>query len=116
MTAKLTDTAIKNAKPAAKPSKLTDEKGSHLLITPAGGKLWRMRYRFEGREKLLAFGAYPNVSLKNARERRDEARKLLADGLDPGAVKKASKATKQEQPANTFEVARKSAKTSIPGR
>ncbi|MDR2626398.1 MAG: Arm DNA-binding domain-containing protein, partial [Zoogloeaceae bacterium] len=78
----LTDTTIKNTKPAAKPSKLADEKGLYLLVNPSGGKLWRMQYRFAGKQKTLAFGAYPDVSLKEARERRDEARKLLANGAD----------------------------------
>jgi integrase len=99
----ITDTTIKNSKPAAKPFKLTDEKGLYLLVNPSGGKLWRMKYRFGGKEKLLAFGAYPDVSLKEARERRDEARKLLANGTDPGAVKKAQKAAGLERAASTFE-------------
>jgi integrase len=101
----LTDTTIKNAKPPAKPFKLADEKGLYLLVNPSGGKLWRMKYRFEGKEKLLAFGVYPDVSLKEARERRDEARKLLANGADPGAVKKAQKAiieAEQAREADTF--------------
>ncbi|MDR3158748.1 MAG: integrase arm-type DNA-binding domain-containing protein [Zoogloeaceae bacterium] len=99
----LTDTAIKNAKPAEKPSKLADEKGLYLLVNPSGGKLWRMKYRFEGKEKLLSFGAYPDVSLKEARERRDEARKLLANGADPGAARKAQKTARLERAANSFE-------------
>ena len=88
----LTDTAIRNAKPKDKPYKLTDERGMHLLVTPAGGKLWRFKYRVGGTEKLLALGAYPDVNLVRARERRDEARRLLADGVDPGAQRKAEKA------------------------
>jgi integrase len=99
----LTDTAIKNAKPADKPRKLADEKGLYLLLNPGGGKLWRLKYRFEGKEKLLALGAYPAITLKDARDRRDEAKKLLANGVDPGAVKKAQKTAKQERSANTFE-------------
>ncbi|MDR2688649.1 MAG: integrase arm-type DNA-binding domain-containing protein [Azoarcus sp.] len=98
MTAKPTDTIIMNAKPAAMPVKLTDEKGLYLLVPPSGGKLWRMRYRFEGKEKLLAFGKYPGLSLKEARERRDEDRKLLANGADP----EASKTAIQERAADTF--------------
>ncbi len=90
----LTDTAIKNAKPGAKPAKLADEKGLFLLITQAGGKLWRVKYRFGGKEKLLALGAYPEVSLKEARNKRDEARRLLSDNIDPGEEKKARKAAK----------------------
>jgi hypothetical protein len=99
----LTDTIIRNARPAAKPAKLADEKGLYLLVNPSGGKLWRMKYRFGGREKLLAFGMYPEIGLKKARERRDEARKSLANGVDPGAVKKAQKAAGRERAANSFE-------------
>ena len=87
----LTDTAVRNAKPKDKPYKLTDEKALHLLVTPAGGKLWRFKYRVGGTEKLLALGAYPDVSLIRAREKRDEARRLLADGIDPAAKRKAEK-------------------------
>jgi len=99
----LSDTTIRNAKPADKPRKLSDEKGLHLLVTPAGGKLWRMQYRFGGKQKLLAFGAYPAVTLKEARERRDEARKMLANGKDPGAVKQVQKAAIAAASANSFE-------------
>lgn len=97
----LTDTAIRTAKPAAKPRKLADERGLYLLINPGGGKLWRFKYRVEGKEKLLAFGAYPDVSLKAARARRDEAREQLAQGIDPAAVRKAERASQGE--AGTFE-------------
>jgi integrase len=98
----LTDVTVKNAKPAGRPFKLTDEKGLHLLITPAGGRLWRMAYRFNGKQKTLALGAYPDVSLRSAREGRDEARKLLTTRVDPGEVKRAQKAAQQERSANTF--------------
>ncbi|MBX9641568.1 MAG: Arm DNA-binding domain-containing protein, partial [Mycobacteriaceae bacterium] len=100
----LTDTAIRNAKPGAKPAKLFDERGLFLLVTPAGGKWWRLKYRFDNKEKLLSLGTYPDVSLKDARGRRDAARKLLADGIDPGENRKAVKATKVERAANSFEV------------
>ncbi len=100
----LTDTAIRNAKPGAKPAKLFDERGLFLLVTPAGGKWWRLKYRFDNKEKLLSLGTYPDVSLKDARGRRDTARKLLADGIDPGENRKAVKATKVERAANSFEV------------
>jgi hypothetical protein len=76
----LTDTAARTAKPKEKPYKLSDEKGLFLLVQPAGGKLWRLKYRFGGKEKLLSFGAYPDTGLKDARERREEARKLLVNG------------------------------------
>jgi integrase len=98
----LTDTAIKNRKPAGKPFKLTDGKGLHLLVTPAGARLWRVAYRFGGKQKTLALGAYPDVSLKSAREGRDEARKLLANGIDPGEDRKTQKAAQQERASHTF--------------
>lgn len=100
----LTDTAIKNAKPGVKPVKLSDEKGLFLLIAPAGGKWWRLKYRFGGKEKLLSLGTYPEVSLKDARQRRDDARKLLASDVDPSANKKAVKSAQSERAANSFEV------------
>ena len=100
----LTDTAIRNAKPGAKPAKLSDERGLYLKVTPAGGKLWRFRYSFDGKEKLLALGKYPDVSLASARQRRDQARKLLAERIDPSEQRKAAKATRAGLAANTFEV------------
>lgn len=100
----LTDTAVRNAKPGPKPMKLFDERGLFLLATPAGGKWWRLRYRFEGKEKLLSLGVYPDVGLKDARTRRDEARKLLANGIDPSVHRKAIKTAKADRAANCFEV------------
>jgi integrase len=100
----LTDTAIRNAKPAEKPVKKADEKGLFILVTPSGGKWWRFKYRFGGKEKLLAIGTYPDTSLAKAREKRDEARRLLADGIDPGEHRKATKTMKEGLAANTFEV------------
>src|ERR1700690_3550990 len=97
----LTDTAVRNAKRREKPSKLADERGLFLMVTPAGGKWWRFRYSFGGKEKLLSLGTYPDVSLAGARQRRDDARKLLADGIDPGAHRKAAKATRAGLAANT---------------
>ena len=88
----LTDRAIKAAKAGAKPVRLWDERGLYVEVSPAGGKLWRWKYRYGGREKRLAFGAYPDVSLADARERRDDARRLLARGTDPGEVARANKA------------------------
>src|SRR5450631_84806 len=95
----LTDTAIKAAKPAAKPYKLFDERGLYLLVNPRGGRLWRLKYRVDGREKLLAIGAYPDLSLAKARERRDDARRLLTEQIDPSARKKAERLTQ----VDTFE-------------
>lgn len=99
----LTDSQIKTLKPEAKPRKVADEKGLFLLLTPTGGKLWRLKFRFDGKEKLLALGSYPEVSLKDARNRRDEARKLLADGIDPAEERKATKAARVVAVANNFE-------------
>jgi integrase len=100
----LTNTAVRNAKPGKKPMKLFDDRGLYLEVSPAGGKWWRHKYRFEGKEKRLSLGVYPDVGLKEARERRDEARKLLASGVDPGEHRKAHKLARNEQAANSFEV------------
>ncbi|BFG72103.1 tyrosine-type recombinase/integrase [Paraburkholderia terrae] len=100
----LTDILIRSAKPGERPQKLFDGGGLFLLVAPTGGKLWRLKYRFDGKEKLLALGAYPEVSLKDARQRRDDARKELAKGVDPGATRKAEKASKLGRAANSFEV------------
>lgn len=95
----LTATAMRAAKPGAKPLKLFDGGGLFLLVTPTGAKYWRFKYRIDNREKLLSLGVYPDVSLKEARNRRDAARKHLAQGIDPSAVRKATKANN----ANSFE-------------
>jgi len=100
----LTDTAIRNAKPAKTAKKLWDGGGMYLEVAPSGGKWWRLKYRFGDKEKRLSLGVYPDVSLKDARERRDEARKLLANEIDPGENRKARRAAKVERAANSFEV------------
>ena len=101
----LTDTALKALKPRDKSYKKADGLGLFVQINPNGSKLWRMKYRFGGKEKLLALGGYPDVSLKKARERRDAARRLLADHVDPSAHRKAKRASKGERSlANSFEV------------
>ena len=100
----LTDVKARNARPGEKQVKLFDGNGLFLLVTPAGGKWWRFKYRFGGKEKLLALGTYPEVSLADARRRREEARKLVANSVDPGAVKKALKVAKAGSDANSFEV------------
>jgi hypothetical protein len=87
----LKDVAVRNAKPSAKPRKLSDGGGLHVLIQPAGSKLWRLAYRFAGKQKTLALGVYPIVSLEEARRRREEAKKLLAHTIDPSAQRKADK-------------------------
>lgn len=99
----LSDVKVRTAKPEAKAYKLTDGEGMVLLIHPNGSKYWRLRYRFGGKEKMLALGRYPEVSLADARGRRDEASKLIANGIDPSENKKAVK-VEQEQEAITFEV------------
>lgn len=99
----LTDQAIKKAKAEEKQRKLFDGRGLFLLVSPAGGKLWRMKYQFSGKERLLALGKYPEVTLAMARERREEARRLLATGVDPSELKKASKTQQATRSANSFE-------------
>jgi integrase len=99
----LTDTTIRNAKPSDKPLRLHDEKGLYLELSPAGGKWWRFKYRYDSKDRRLSLGVYPDVSLKDARQRRDDARKLLADGIDPSENRKA-KFAKSERSANSFEV------------
>jgi len=95
----LTETAIKAVRPQERPYKLTDERGLMLLVNPNGSRWWRLRFRFQGREQMLSLGVYPDVSLKRAREKRDEARSLLADGVNPAAKRSAEKAAG----ADTFE-------------
>lgn len=99
----LTDTTIRTAKPKDKPYKLADGGGMYLEVTPAGGKWWRIKYRIEGKEKRISLGTYPEVSLKDARERREAARKLLAAGINPSEQRKATKAAKTGQATNSFE-------------
>lgn len=100
----LTETKIKHAKPGEKAMRLPDGRGLYLRIVPTGGKLWRFDYRHEGKYKTLALGSYPDVSLAKARDRREAARKQLADGIDPAAQRKAVKAARLEQAANSFEL------------
>src|SRR4051812_30451760 len=95
----LTDTAIKNAKPRETPYKIADGGGLTLLVNPNGSKWWRLRYRLHGREKMISVGVYPDVTLKRARERRDEARGLISDKVDPSAKRKAERAGRND----TFE-------------
>jgi integrase len=98
----LSDVTIRKAKPGAKPIKLADGAGMFLLITPAGGKLWRLKYRIDGREKLLAIGAYPEIGLGDARKLREEARELIASGKDPSREKQRDKVRSRIQAENTF--------------
>src|SRR5512136_1929716 len=97
----LTDAKARNAKPKSKQFKIFDTDGLFLLVSPAGGKWWRFKYRLGGKEKLISLGTYPEVSLAQARVRRDEARKQVADGIDPSQARKALK-TSRIQNESTF--------------
>ena len=99
----LTDTAIRNAKPREKPYKLSDERGMYLLVRESG-KYFRFDYRFLKKRKTLALGVYPDVPLADARAKREDARKLIAKGIDPSVQKKKEKAKKDEMSNNTFEI------------
>lgn len=99
----LTDVAIKNAKPRNKPYRMYDSLGLYLEVTTGGTKLWRLKYRFAGKEKRISLGKYPITGLEKARKRRDAARELLSDGVDPSADRQATEAAKLENAANTFE-------------
>lgn len=99
----LTDTRIRALKPQQKSYKVADGGGLYIFVTTTGSKLWRMRYRYEGREKLLSFGHYPSVSLAKAREKRLEIKALLADGTDPRAHEEALKHSRLAQTEHTFE-------------
>ncbi len=99
----LTDIAIKTAKPREKAYKLADSGGLYIEIAPSGGKWWRYKYRFEGKEQRISLGTYPDISLKDARERHADARKLLASGANPSEARKAEKISKAEISGHTFE-------------
>jgi integrase len=100
----LSDAKVRSAKPSTKAVKLFDERGLYLEVSPSGGKWWRLKYRFDGKEKRLSLGVYPDVGLKDARARRDSARRLLSEGVDPSANRKAQRSTSSEHAANSFEV------------
>ncbi len=99
----LSDLAIRRAKPSGKTQKLFDGGGLYLEISPVGGRWWRLKYRFGGKEKRLALGVYPEVTLALARNRREDARRLLAQGTDPSQQKKDAAAAKAGLDALTFE-------------
>lgn len=99
----LSDTKIKKAASADRDYKLADERGLYLLVRKTGGKLWQMKYRFAGKEKRLSFGPYPDVSLTAARDARDTARRLLREGIDPGAEKKRAATAERRAEAHSFE-------------
>lgn len=99
----LTDVQVRNAKPQEKPYKISDEKSMYLFVTPSGGKLWRLNYRFGGMRKTLAIGSYPEITLAEARDFRDQARKLLANDTDPSEVKRVEKQQREITSSNSFE-------------
>ena len=99
----LSDMKVQKAKSKDKTVTLFDGGGLFLMVTPSGGKLWRFKYRFDGKEKKIAFGAYPEISLQDARQKRDEARRLLANNVDPSEIRKAQKQAKTES-TETFEI------------
>ena len=99
----LSDAKVRTAKSQESEYKLFDGGGLYLLVTPSGGRLWYLKYRFEGKEKKLAIGPYPEVSLEDARLRKAEARKQIVIGIDPGAVRKAQKQAKTDE-KETFEL------------
>ena len=100
----LTDTAIRKAKPDTSPRRLSDERGLYLLLNPNGSLWWRWDYRYAGKRKTLSMGTYPDTGLRDARDKREAARKLLAAGVDPGEQRKAVKAAGEERDANSFAV------------
>lgn len=99
----LTDTSIRTAKPGEKIIRMFDGGGLYLEISPAGGKWWRFKYRFQGKEKRLSLGTYPDTGLKAARAKREELRAMLADGIDPGEARKAARREEATRAANSFE-------------
>ena len=96
----LTDLAIRTAKPGERPVKVFDDRGLYLEIRPTGSKWWRVKYQFAGKAQLLSVGVYPEVSLKEARQRRDDIRRQVRDGIDPSAARKATR--RRETGADTF--------------
>ena len=102
----LTDTAIRSAKPQSKAIKLFDGGGLYLEVAPSGGKWWRLKYRFAGKEKRISLGVYPAIGLKEARQRREDAKKIIAQGIDPSEQKKEAKAAAvvaEREQTTTFE-------------
>lgn len=98
----LRDVVVRQARGRERPYKLSDERGLFLLVKPNGSRWWRLKYRFEGKEKLLSFGIYPDVTLAQARTQRDAARSLLAQGIDPSVQRKADELARKRERASTF--------------
>ncbi len=109
----LTETKIKAAKPRDKTYKLADGGGLTLLVRPNGSKLWRFRYRFHGIENMLSVGTFPHVGLALARDRRDDARKLLARGIDPSAERAEAKVRQRQLPSKTSRASGCKSKSSL---
>lgn len=103
MSMALTEIQARNAKPKDRPYPLAAGKGLRLLVKPNGSKLWQLRYRFDGKAKMLSFGDYPTTTVREANDKRDGARKLLTSGIDPSAARKAEKRERQVRATNTFE-------------
>lgn len=100
----LSEVQVRNAKPQEKDYRLLDGFGLYLIVTTHNGKLWRLDYRFDGKRKTLALGTYPSITLADARQRREEAKKLLANNVDPSEIKKAQKLARHSDKVNSFEV------------
>lgn len=98
----LTGIALRNAKPKEQPYKLFDGGGLFLYVTPSGSRLWRLAYRFAGKTKQFSFGPYPTISLADARQKRDEAKRALADGEDPSVIRQRAKIEAAATAENTF--------------
>jgi hypothetical protein len=98
----LTKLLIDNTKPDTKPRRLADGRGMYLEVAPTGGKWWRFKYRFDGKERRISLGVYPDVGLAEARDRREQARKHVAAGIDPGEQRRAEKIARVERTENTF--------------
>ena len=110
------DSAVRQARPKEKEYKLYDERGLLLVVRPTAAKWWRLRYTFQGTEKMISLGIYPDVSLSMARERRDAARRLIADGKDPSAERRAEKQARESAAKNTFELIARSYLATLAGK
>jgi len=99
---RLTDSIIKSTQPTARPKRISDGRGMYLEISPAGGRLWRLKFRYAGKERRMSLGIYPDVSLAKARKRRDAARRLIAEGVNPVERRRAQKALLIESTQKSF--------------
>src|ERR1700722_18595951 len=99
---RLTNLIVMGVEPSNRPKRISDGRGMYLEISPAGGRLWRLKFRFAGKENCMSLGAYPDVSLAKARQRREAARRLIADGVNPVERRRAQKALLAESTKNSF--------------